>query len=494
MFMGIIGSAVGLLVVFLAADLSFSDLTVSGIINVARQGGMVSALDPLPEVLAAVLGLSLTVVAIVVQLASQRYSPRIVDLFMRDWINLAAFGFMVVSCIYVLLLPAFSETNMVPGIAVGAGLVLTVINFGMLLPYFGHVFEFLQPNNIITLIEADATRSLFRAVRNKGEITHAQGQMAGAIERIVDNCLAAISQSDRGLALHSVRTLERLVCHYLEIKDALPPSWPKARQETFFALSQEFYAEIVHQGTWVEAKSLLELEHVLRRALGDMPELVSQLSASSRVIGERALTAQDSEALELVIRFLNTYIRHALNAKNVRAVYNILYQYRLLSVAAMPLRPTLCVRAVEHLVYYGQLANAMGLPFVTVTVAHDVRIICEEVFKDSDIDVMPLLECFLILDQRSDDKTEELALFGVRKAQSILGAFFLSRGADDLAERIRQDMKDDSSIRLTQIRDAILTVRDRKFWEVTDRGFNFDFVEPELRRFVTAYFEPMLQD
>ncbi|MEL6177550.1 MAG: DUF2254 family protein [Myxococcota bacterium] len=494
LFTGIVGSAVGLMVVLLALDLSVSELTVQGLVMGVRGGGLSEALGSLAEVLAAVLGLSLTVVAIVVQLASQRYSAKIVDLFMSDWTNVGVFSFMVVSCIYVVMLPAFAGSGKppLPDFAVGAGLALAVVNFGLLLPYFGHVFAFLHPNNIITQIKTVAYRSLMRAHDGRGELAAAQGQIAQAIERIADNCLAAITQSDRSLALHSIRTMEELILLYLTLKEDLPSSWSKAPPHHFFALSEEFYDEIVLQGTWVEAKTLMEFEHDMRRAMGSMSELVSQLASSSRAIGERALKRQDGEALELVLRFFNTYIRHALNARNVRAVYNILYQYRRLSVAAMSRRPDLSRRVVEHLVYYGRIANAMGLPFVTVTAAHDVRVMCEHAFAEPHIDVIPLLELFLTLDQPSEGKTEELALLGVRKAQSILGAYFLSRGAHELAQRIREDMREESPVRLASIREAILAVQDRKFWEVTDRGFNFDFVEPEMRKYVVEFFGPMV--
>ena len=43
-----------------------------------------SAIGGLSEVLVAILGLVVTVVAIVVQLAAQRYTPKLVDLFVTD--------------------------------------------------------------------------------------------------------------------------------------------------------------------------------------------------------------------------------------------------------------------------------------------------------------------------------------------------------------------------------------------------------------------------
>src|SRR5579883_1377110 len=59
-----------------------------------------NALGNLAQVVVAVLGIVITVVSIVVQLAATRYTPRIADLFFRDRTNLAVLGFFVMTCIF----------------------------------------------------------------------------------------------------------------------------------------------------------------------------------------------------------------------------------------------------------------------------------------------------------------------------------------------------------------------------------------------------------
>ena len=58
-----------------------------------------NALGNMAQVVAAVLGIVITVVSIVVQLAATRYTPRIADMFFRDRTNLGVLGFFVVACI-----------------------------------------------------------------------------------------------------------------------------------------------------------------------------------------------------------------------------------------------------------------------------------------------------------------------------------------------------------------------------------------------------------
>src|SRR5262249_27325243 len=63
---------------------------------------MQNALGSLSQVIAAVLGIAITVVSIVVQLAANRYTSRVTDMFFRDRTNLFVMGFFVVACIEAL--------------------------------------------------------------------------------------------------------------------------------------------------------------------------------------------------------------------------------------------------------------------------------------------------------------------------------------------------------------------------------------------------------
>ena len=154
LFLAVVGVALGALAVMLALDVGLTGWELK-----LTEQGMASSIGSLAEVMAAVLGLSLTVVAIVVQLASARYPAKIVDLFMTDPINIVTFAFMSASCIYVVAVPVFIGPAAPMWASLGA-LALTVVNFGLLLPYFGHVFAFLEPNNIITQIQSRATQAL----------------------------------------------------------------------------------------------------------------------------------------------------------------------------------------------------------------------------------------------------------------------------------------------------------------------------------------------
>ncbi len=486
--------AVGLVMdVILIGDVQWTELSETAI----DQGGLARALASLGEVMAAVLGLSLTVVAIVVQLASQRYSPQLIDVFLRDRVNVFAISFLVGATIYVVVLPSFVGVESLPLLPVIMGLVLAVGAIGMLVPYFAHVLEFLKPDNIVRqmCLEASSALAWIGSLPSptEAQVAQARARTNQAVERIADACLMAVSQADRGVALYGVQALEDVALAYSGLKDDLPASWRQVERDVLPGISDDLYDAIVADGTWFETRIFMELEVVERRTFGPLGELVSHLAMAAQHFGHAARIRGDEAGLAVAIRFFNTYVRHALNAGSTRAVFSILQRYRTLAAELIEEDPATAGRIAEYLVYYGRIANASGMNFVAVTVAHDLRILCERAYETQPALVDGLLDLFLTFDKEPETKSEAMALQGVRKAQALLGAFFLSRSQGALAHRIRQDMRETPKEELVDIRDALLAVQERRFWELNDRGFNFDYVDPALRPLVGAFFEPLLR-
>src|SRR5438105_4674755 len=104
-----------------------------------------NALGNLSQVLAAILGIVITVVSIVVQLAATRYTPRLAEMFFRDKTNLSVLSFFVVACINAVWVSISVSKNFMPTVSVVATLCLVSISLLMLVPYFAYVFDFLDP-------------------------------------------------------------------------------------------------------------------------------------------------------------------------------------------------------------------------------------------------------------------------------------------------------------------------------------------------------------
>jgi hypothetical protein len=179
----------------------------------------------------------------------------------------------------------------------------------------------------------------------------------------------------------------------------------------------------------------------------------------------------------------------------VRTCYNVLHQYRQLAEAmlrvpagSVPWVTPALEDVAGHFKYYAQLGHAQGLGFVAETAAYDLCGLCE---LASDL-VAPchdrLLAIFLEIDKEAETTAEEKALRGVRKAQAKLATHYLLRGQTAYARAIFEDMAHESPERLRSIRDELLAVTSKDFWEVVDRGTNFDYIDEPRKEKLREFF------
>ena len=450
------------------------------------------ALGSLPEVVAAVLGISITVVSIVLQLAATRYTPRVTEMFFTDRINLLVMGFFVVATVHCIWATTTVHKTFIPHILVGTTLVLMTAAVLILIPYFAYVFAFLAPERIVARIQEQAVEE---AVRRRGQdAQQRQQKVLRAVEQISDVAVNSISQKDRVIASCSVDALRDLVLAYADFKPSLAHGWfdigSALRQNPdFVAMAEDSVTELSDSRTWLEWKVLRQYQTISGDGLNRMRDICQMVAINSRYIGEKAIELDDKPLLQLVVKFFNTYLRGAINARDVRSAYNTLHQYRLLGerlLAAGWDREV--VELATHFKYYGLTANAVGLAFVNETAAYDLCTLCEAAHEANFELEADLLAIFLEVDKQPETETQEQSLRGVRKAQIKLATYYLHKGREALARQVFKDMEHERLERLLSIRHEMLNVQEKDFWEVNDRGCNFDYLEPHRKEQIRVFY------
>ena len=99
-----------------------------------------------------------------------------------------------------------------------------------------------------------------------------------------------------------------------------------------------------------------------------------------------------------------------------------------------------------------------------------------------------MLDLFLELDQPLRAKRQESGLQGIHKAQMKLACYYLAVGAEDRARKIAQDMAGEDRERLQAARDQLIRVETKQFWEIIDRGRNFEFMPPRQKEQMDRFF------
>jgi len=70
-----------------------------------------------------------------------------------------------------------------------------------------------------------------------------------------------------------------------------------------------------------------------------------------------------------------------------------------------------------------------------------------------------------------------------------LAAFYLSEGADSLQKQLEEVLRPVDGQELVRLGRELLSVTRPDFWEITDRGVNFDYLEPDLRPYLREVLE-----
>jgi hypothetical protein len=146
------------------------------------------------------------------------------------------------------------------------------------------------------------------------------------------------------------------------------------------------------------------------------------------------------------------------------------------------------LQGVKYMKYYGHISFDHTLTFVTETVAYDVSTLCEIAHELAAPEEEAMLKEFLELDRPLLVRSQEKGLLGVRKAQVKLACYYMLNGDETKARTIARDMENEPKQRLEAIFQELENVTSKDFWEIIDRGRNFEFMAPEQRAQMGVFF------
>ncbi len=456
-----------------------------------------STLGSMGEVIAAVLGVAITVVSIVLQLAANRYTPKVTDLFFRSPVNLGVMSLFVVGAFQALWVGFSVRHDFVPRTGIAVAVFFLSASLVVMLPYFGYVFHFLRPDTIITRIGSEIIRKLDRLrhtdAPRRGEVA---ADLISTIEQLSEVALNAIQNRDKTIAVRSIETLREVATRHACNDGSTLLSEEEghdifARDPDLVSMPSGVIAGLARNNVWIEMKVLRQFQMLFDSALGNLGDVNHFIAMQTREIGIKAMEAGHGALVNLCVRFFNTYMRASINSRIVRTAYNVLHQYRMFAEKLIEARQTERVaEIVGYFKYYGILSLNRRLSFILETAAYDIRAMLQRIHDARLENENEILQVFLEIDREyeGEEKPHEESLRGVRKAQVQLATYYLARDREDLARIIFDDMADESRERLDSIKRELQTVTKQYFWEIIDRGVNLDYLTEEQRPHMDTFF------
>lgn len=447
------------------------------------------------QLLAAILAIAITVVAIVVELAANRYSHRITSLFVREPVNIIVMSFFVVATVQSLWIALSLGEDVAIETMPNAGLLISMALVTLalltLLPYFAFVLSFLSPVNVIQLIRYEAVGKL--KFDSPESIERSKQRLQDGIDDLQDIARRASQLSDRAVAMFSINALTDILRHYQSTMATLPEAWFEISESVsndpdFVSINANTIREIEKEGTWVEVKIMRQYLDLISDSNPSSRDTTYLIAINTRRIGIAAI--EDRPALvELCIHCFNSYLRATINNDDQRTSYYIMNQYRAMAEELLKHRKDEAVRAIAlHFQFYGILGFKARIPFLLEVAAYDLMLLIERCVEYDSKLVDGLLTLLLELDQEIREEFQEDSLLGVRRTQIQLATFFLARGDEDRAMRIARDLKDEKPARLEYLRQLLIWEQRPQYWEFTDRGVNFSYLTPALREHLGTVF------
>jgi len=463
-------------------------------------GNLTNTIGGMGEVVAAVLGIEITAVAIVVQLAANKYSPKIMDIFMSNKINQFIFSLFVITAVNTVLVTNTIKEDRIPYFTLAFTLFLVVVNLLIFVPHFIYVFNFLRPENFLTYIKVNIINTFYKLSRGKKRYTVVLRDGINEDTNFIgDIALNSIYQGDRAVILLCLNTLRELTVKYLEVKKNLPEKWFKRSgleylDPDFSSYSSFVMNKIEERKILLERKVFRLYELIFHKSHLALRDVAGGVLLNTELISFEAIKNKDEGCLLTVFQYFNTYLRLAITDKSPRTAFNTLEHYRIVAELLLDTNPKEVERVSYHFRYYGHEASKNGVLFILETAAHDLCRLNELAYEKKVPNIQALLRQFLNLDEPLDDKpgrdnSKELSLIGVRIAQAKLAGFYLLHNDIALAKVIFEDMKIEPLERINKIRDIIFNTTEEEFFEINPRGINFYYLSETRKEVLKDFFK-----
>ncbi|GBG30947.1 Hypothetical Protein FCC1311_071682 [Hondaea fermentalgiana] len=411
-----------------------------------------------------------------------------------------------VQCIWLLNLGAVTMAVWNTGLSVEvprpsaalASLLLASVSIMTLYPYFSYFFVFLDEDRLLTHVVLQDLKMLGGMARCKTAHTVKDMlQLVRATQRVSDFASSTIRVKDKTNAYKSLTALFCLARCYANIKADLPPAFfdsflehPALKSLSDFSrLSPEYRQVISADRTWVEWKLLRHFLFLFQESIGHLDEACYRIVISTRELAESALRKGDLPLFDLCIKFINTFVRVALDRFHIRLVYNITFQYRKLAENIIngrlhclrgSMKPGSYERFVSEIAFYlrhyALAAQAKGIGFVTELICHDLSVLCMTAIRRNAKCHDQLFGHFL----RAFSRETQVGRRGIRRAQIKLAGYYITQKrrvfVDLLFEEILTEQHTDHIVRAYAELCAPEVSLD--FWEVNERNYNIDHMVP----------------
>ena len=464
-----------------------------------------------PEIWGGVLATVLGTLIIVIAIAAES-TPKLMDLFVKDWVSLLFIWFLILASIHAtIIMYYFGPMERLSSVILNTYLYLPISSM-LSLPYIFYILLYSKTDNVIKKlyslniddINRLTNKSVHIAMRDNKVVEHYQYQLMSTIDQF-DDLLEYISFKEAQTEI--IRSVGDTVRAYMKNKELYVSNFFSAtdtirNNPTFRTYVEHQYLDLEERNTFYEVKSFKMMGNsYIRKMENGEYELASLIASEISSIGLLALKLnQESLITDINIRF-NTFMRfaikHAIRNNEPRNLYNLAFHYSALLKGYVDYeKMDLLKQGYFYFKFYSneiykQAANNPSLYFIVdvlTTELKKISILISENDWDNELQEH-LLKEILQLDNPPDypkDDLDQSVNNGVRVLQIGLALHYIKIKKLDFAETIVSDVLDDLAyfdnqtyLNLMEGLYNRIKFSGPTFWEDTDRGNTNIYYSPD---------------
>ena len=464
-----------------------------------------------PEIWGGVLATVLGTLIIVIAIAAES-TPKLMDLFVKDWISLLFIWFLILASIHsTIIMYYFGPMERISSVILNTYVYLPISSM-LSLPYIFYILLYSKTDNVIKKLYSlnvnDINRlknkSIHIAMKDHKVVEHYQYQLMSTIDQF-DDLLEYISFKEAQTEI--IRRVGDTVKVYMKNKNSIDPRFYIStntirNNPTFRTYVDHQYKDLEERTTFYEVKSFKMMGNAyIRKMENGEYELASLIASEISSIGLLALKLnQENLITDINIRF-NTFMRfaikHAVKNNEPRNLYNLAFHYSALLKGYVDHQKTdLLKQGYFYFKFYSneiykQAANNPSLYFIVDVLTTELKKISILISEHEwDIELQEhLLKEILQLDNPPDypkDDLDQSVNNGVRVLQIGLALHYIKIKNTDFAETIVSDVLDDlayfdNKTYLNLMEGLYNRIRfsGPTFWEDTDRGNTNIYFSPD---------------
>ena len=464
-----------------------------------------------PEIWGGVLATVLGTLIIVIAIAAES-TPKLMDLFVKDWISLLFIWFLILASIHsTIIMYYFGPMERISSVILNTYVYLPISSM-LSLPYIFYILLYSKTDNVIKKlyslnvndINSLKNKSIHIAMKDHKVVEHYQYQLMSTIDQF-DDLLEYISFKEAQTEI--IRRVGDTVKVYMKNKNSIDPRFYIStntirNNPTFRTYVDHQYKDLEERTTFYEVKSFKMMGNAyIRKMENGEFELASLIASEISSIGLLALKLnQENLITDINIRF-NTFMRfaikHAVKNNEPRNLYNLAFHYSALLKGYVDHQKTdLLKQGYFYFKFYSneiykQAANNPSLYFIVDVLTTELKKISILISEHEwDIELQEhLLKEILQLDNPPDypkDDLDQSVNNGVRVLQIGLALHYIKIKNTDFAETIVSDVLDDlayfdNKTYLNLMEGLYNRIRfsGPTFWEDTDRGNTNIYFSPD---------------